>query len=57
MNFDLSEDERMLQDLAERFVADRYDLDRRRVYQAEPCGFSRENWALLADYGLVSTLR
>jgi alkylation response protein AidB-like acyl-CoA dehydrogenase len=54
VNFDLSEDERMLQDLAERFVADRYDLDRRRAYQAEPCGFSRENWALLADYGLVA---
>ena len=55
MNFDLSEDESLLKSLAERFVADRYDLERRRAYLAEREGFSRENWALLGEIGLIAT--
>lgn len=54
MNFDPSDDDRMLADLAERFVADRYDIERRRRYLAEPVGFSGENWALLAELGLIA---
>ncbi len=53
MNFDLNEDQAMLKSLVERFVADRYDLDRRRCYRADPQGFSRENWALLSELGVV----
>ena len=53
MNFDLSEDEEMLKALAERFVEDRYDLERRRAYQASALGYSSENWALLVELGLV----
>lgn len=54
VNFDLSEDEEMLKALTERFVADRYDLERRRGYQASRAGYSDENWALLAELGLIS---
>ena len=54
MNFDLSEDQTMLRALAERFVADRYDLARRRAYLAEPHGFSVENWRLLGELGLIA---
>ena len=54
MNFDLTEDEEMLKALAERFVADHYDLDRRRTYLAEANGFSPEMWAMLAELGLVA---
>jgi alkylation response protein AidB-like acyl-CoA dehydrogenase len=54
LNFDLSEDEQMLKALAERFVADRYDINRRRYYQAGSTGFSADNWALLAELGLVA---
>lgn len=54
MNFDLSEDEEMLKALAERFVADRYDMDRRRTYLAEASGFSADNWALLGELGLLA---
>lgn len=54
MNFDLSEDEEMLKALAERFVNDRYDLDRRRAYLKETHGFSQENWQLLNELGLVA---
>ena len=53
VNFDLSEDEEMLKALAERFVADRYDLERRRTYQATATGFCLENWRLLAELGLI----
>lgn len=54
MNFDLTEDEEMLKALAERFVIDHYDMDRRRGYLAGPNGFSPENWALLAELGLIA---
>lgn len=54
MNFDLTEDEEMLKALAERFVADRYDAEQRRGYLAEPAGFSRDNWKILADLGLIA---
>jgi alkylation response protein AidB-like acyl-CoA dehydrogenase len=54
VNFDLSEDEEMLKAVAERFVTDHYDLDRRRGYLAHDQGFSPENWALMAELGLIA---
>jgi alkylation response protein AidB-like acyl-CoA dehydrogenase len=56
VNFDLSEDEEMLKALAERFISDRYDQERRRRYQQEPAGFSPENWKLLGELGLIAAL-
>ncbi len=43
----------MLESLAGRFVADRYDLDRRRRYLAENVGFSSDNWTQLGEMGLL----
>ena len=54
MNFDLSEDEELLKALAERFVVDHYDIDRRRSYLAESNGFFPANWALLGELGLIA---
>lgn len=54
MNFDLNEDEEMLKALAERFVDDNYDLDRRRAYLGGPNGYSPQMWALLAELGLIA---
>ncbi len=54
MNFDLTEDEEMLKALAERFVEDHYDIDRRRAYVASDEGFSTANWALLGELGLIA---
>ncbi|MCW1382745.1 acyl-CoA dehydrogenase family protein [Novosphingobium sp. KCTC 2891] len=54
MNFDLTEDEEMLKALAERFVDDHYDIDRRRAYVATDQGFSPQNWALLGELGLIA---
>ena len=56
MNFDLSEDDEMLKALAERFVTDRYDQERRRRYQESEFGFSVENWQLLGELGLIAAL-
>jgi len=54
VNFDLSEDEEMLKALAERFVVDHYDIERRRGYLAQPDGFSPANWGLLGELGLIA---
>lgn len=54
MNFELTEDEQLLKALAERFVADRYDAERRRAYLASEVGFSTENWTLLGELGLLA---
>lgn len=54
MNFDLTEDEGMLKALVERFVEDHYDPEKRRDYLAAPEGFSRKNWALMGELGLVA---
>lgn len=56
MNFDLSEDEELLKALAERFVNETYDIDRRRAYQREAAGFSTDNWRLLGELGLIAAL-
>ena len=54
VNFELSEDEEMLKALTERFVADRYDHESRRAYLEDAAGFSRENWDLLGELGLIT---
>lgn len=54
MNFELNEDQLLLKNLTEQFVADRYDLAKRAAYQESAGGFSRENWALLAELGLLA---
>lgn len=54
MNFDLNEDEEMLKAVVERFVIDRYDVEKRRAYLLEQAGFSAENWSLLAELGVMA---
>jgi alkylation response protein AidB-like acyl-CoA dehydrogenase len=53
VDFDLSEDQEMLKAVAERFIQDRYDPERRRAYVSGEYGFSAENWSLLAELGLI----
>ena len=54
MNFDLTEDQEMLKAVAERFVTDRYDVERRRQYLNEAGGFGAENWDLLGELGIIA---
>ncbi|HTH28949.1 MAG TPA: acyl-CoA dehydrogenase family protein, partial [Sphingobium sp.] len=56
MDFNPSEEQRMLADSVDRFVQSRYDLDKRRAYQAEPTSFSNENWNMLAELGLTALI-
>ena len=53
MDFDLSDDQRLLKDSVERLIADRYGFEARKKYQAEPDGWSRAVWAQLAGLGLL----
>jgi len=53
MDFDLSDDQRMLKDSVDRLIADKYGFEQRKKYMAEPDGWSRELWAQYAELGLL----
>ncbi len=53
MDFDLSDDQRLLKDSVDRLVLDTYDFEQRKTYIARPDGWSRENWAQFAELGLL----
>jgi pimeloyl-CoA dehydrogenase small subunit len=53
MDFDFTEEQRLLRDSVERLLADRYAFDKRRVYLAEPEGWSRAMWSHYAELGLL----
>lgn len=54
VDFSLTDDQEMLKTLVERFVRDRYDPAKRAAYRASECGYSVENWRLLAELGLFT---
>jgi pimeloyl-CoA dehydrogenase small subunit len=53
MDFDLTDEQRLLRDSVERLLADHYPFDKRRGYLAEPGGWSRALWAQYAELGLL----
>jgi alkylation response protein AidB-like acyl-CoA dehydrogenase len=53
MDFDLTEEQRLLRDSVERLLADHYGFEKRRSYLAEPEGWSRGLWAQYAELGLL----
>jgi pimeloyl-CoA dehydrogenase small subunit len=53
MNFDLTEEQRLLRESVERLLADHYGFDKRRAYLAETDGWSRALWAQYAELGLL----
>jgi pimeloyl-CoA dehydrogenase small subunit len=53
MDFDLSEEQRMLKETVERLVGDQYDFEQRKKYMRESDGFSRAMWRQYADMGLL----
>jgi pimeloyl-CoA dehydrogenase small subunit len=54
MDFDLSEEQRLLKDSVDRLMADRYDFENRRRYAKEPEGWSRDLWNAYAELGLLA---
>ena len=53
MDFDLSDEQRLLKDSVERLLADRYDFEARKGYAKNPEGWSRELWKQYAELGLL----
>ena len=54
MNLDFSEEQTLLSNLVERFTTDHYDLSKRAEYVKSPEGFSLNNWAIMAETGILS---
>tara|TARA_B100001109_G_C18829581_1_gene458797 strand:+ start:285 stop:1418 length:1134 start_codon:yes stop_codon:yes gene_type:complete len=51
MNFELSEEQKMIQQSVERFVQENYDLSNRISISSEDPGFSKEYWSSMAELG------
>ncbi|AKJ30554.1 acyl-CoA dehydrogenase family protein [Caldimonas brevitalea] len=54
MNFNLTEEQQLLDDTVRRFVAKEYGLEQRRAVMNSASGWSREVWGQLADMGLLA---
>src|SRR4051795_12750755 len=53
MDFDLSEEQRLLKDSVDGLLNDSYDFESRKKYAAEKAGWSKSVWAKLAEQGLL----
>ena len=53
MDFDFTEEQRLLRDSVDRLLADHYTFEKRRAYLAEPEGWSRALWSQYAELGLL----
>ncbi len=53
MDFDLSEEQRLLKESLDRLIGDRYDFEQRKGYRQSPDGWSRELWRQYAELGLL----
>jgi pimeloyl-CoA dehydrogenase small subunit len=53
MDFDFTEEQRLLRDSVDRLLADHYAFDKRRGYLAAPEGWSRSLWTQYAELGLL----
>src|ERR1700760_1611852 len=53
MDFDLSEEQRLLKESVDGLLGDAYDFDLRKKYMKEPGGWSRAIWSKFAEQGLL----
>jgi pimeloyl-CoA dehydrogenase small subunit len=53
MDFDLTEEQRLIRESVERLLADHYGFAQRRSYLVEPEGWSRALWSRYAEQGLL----
>jgi pimeloyl-CoA dehydrogenase small subunit len=53
MDFDPSDDQRLLVESVTRLLADNYSFAQRKTYLAQPEGFSADMWAKFAELGLL----
>jgi pimeloyl-CoA dehydrogenase small subunit len=53
MDFDLTDEQRLLSDSVDRLLADTYTFEKRKTYIAEPEGWSRALWSQYGELGLL----
>ncbi|HVV42724.1 MAG TPA: pimeloyl-CoA dehydrogenase small subunit [Nitrobacter sp.] len=53
MDFDLTEEQRLLKDSVDGLLADSYDFESRKKYAKEKGGWSKAVWSKLAEQGLL----
>lgn len=53
MDFDLSDEQRLLQDSVERLIADEYGFEQRKAMAKSPKGYSEAMWAKFAELGFL----
>jgi len=53
MDFDLTEEQRLLKDSVEGLLGDAYDFESRKKYMKEPGGWSKAMWGRFAEQGLL----
>jgi pimeloyl-CoA dehydrogenase small subunit len=53
MDFDLSEEQRLIADNVARLMKEKYGFEQRKAYKATPLGFSEDLWAQYAEMGLL----
>ncbi|MBV9565679.1 MAG: pimeloyl-CoA dehydrogenase small subunit, partial [Bradyrhizobium sp.] len=53
MDFDLTEEQRLLKDSVEGLLTDSYDFEQRKKYMKEQGGWSKAVWSKLAEQGLL----
>ena len=53
MDFDFTEEQRLLQESVGKLIADEYGFEQRKAYAREPAGYSAARWAQYAELGLL----
>ena len=53
MDFDLSDDQRLLKESVDRLILDQYQFQQRKQYMAETPGYSATMWSRFAEQGLL----
>jgi len=53
MDFDLSEEQRLLKESVDGLLADSYDFESRKKYAKEAGGYSKAQWSKFAEQGLL----
>jgi pimeloyl-CoA dehydrogenase small subunit len=53
MDFDFTEEQRLLDETVRRLIKGEYDFEKRKTYLKSPAGFSKELWSRYAEIGLL----
>lgn len=53
MDFDFSDEQRMLKESVDQLITDRYTFEQRKQYMKEEAGYSRSQWEQYAEMGLL----